>query len=175
MRQLGLAAVATGMLVAAVLVIQAMIVPRWDAGYVDAAHTESLSMIRLDVDRSVATVGHSRLVPGAAFRYAFRVTNTGVEPVRHLAVRSEGLDARTVSDPACSGRGEVDCLFASLGPGASRLVRVEAGTSPARKAGDKLIIRTYLGRYVRAPDGASTFDILGGWQETSATFAALSG
>jgi hypothetical protein len=174
----------TGAIVAAVVVIQAVIAPYPAPGYVDVANRAGLRAVRLDVDRTVTAVGHPRIVSGATYRYAFRVTNTGSKPVLHLAVRSDqvvepraesSFDVRYVSNPDCSGNGQVDCLFDAIPPGTTRRVTVEAATSATRAPGDRLIIYTYMGRFMSAPDGSATFDVMGRCATTSATFAANSG
>lgn len=194
MRRLVITGAVTGAVLAAVPVIQTRVIlavtePNPAPGYVDVAYRDSLRTVRLDVDRTVAAVGQPRIVPGAAYRYAFRVTNTGGKPVRHLAVRSDqdaepgrgsGGTVRYVSSPECARAGPgsigpVDCVFDVIPPGVTRRVTVEAVTSAAHRPGDPLIIKTYLGRFVPAPDGAATFDIMGDYARTSATFAANSG
>lgn len=147
---------------------------------VDAEGGADLSHLRLGADARLSPLDGPRLRPGEPARYSFQVTNTGTTAVRHLVARSvkvaetgadDRLAVRSISDPACSAVGRVECIFRRLDPGETRTVRVTLGTSPAARPRERLVIHTFIGRFTGTVGGSVPLEVVGGVRATTGRFS----
>lgn len=147
---------------------------------VDAESGADLSHLVLRADARLTPAGGSAMRPGHPVHYSFQVTNTGTTAVRHLVARSvkvaandsgDRLSIRSISDPACSAVGRVECIFQRLDPGETRAVRVVLDTSPRERAGDPFVIHTFVGRFTGPVGGSVPLEVVGRIEATSGWFS----
>src|SRR5437763_288864 len=144
---------------------------------VDSESGADMSDLRLGADRQVTPLDADELRPGSRFRYSFQATNAGVVPMRHVVVRSvkvapatDGMTIAAISDPACWGVGHGECIFQRLGPGETRTVHVTVESSPRSRPGDRLVIRTFAGRFTGTVNGSVPLEVVGGARVTTGHF-----
>jgi hypothetical protein len=143
---------------------------------VDSETGADMSDLKLRADRNVTPLEADELRPGSRFRYSFHVTNAGEAPMRHIVVRSvnvgptDGMTIVALSDPACWGVGHAECIFQRLEPGETRTVHVTVESSARSRPGDRLVIRTFTGRFTGAVDGSVPLEVVGGARETTGDF-----
>lgn len=149
------------------------------ARVVDAEGTADLSHVVLRADTRLVPVGGRRLTPGKRARYSFTITNLGTDAIRHLVARSvrvaergadDTLDVASVSDPACSGVGRVECIFQQLSPGETRTVRVVLNTSRVERPRDRIMIHTFIGRFTGPVGGSIPLEVVGDIKVTTGRF-----
>lgn len=147
---------------------------------VDAESGADLSHLVLQADAHLTPADGSTLRPGHPVRYSFQVTNTGTTAVRHLVARSvkvaandsgDRLAIRSISDPACSAVGRVECIFQQLDPGETRAVRVILDTSPRERPGDLFLIHTFVGRFTGPVGGSVPLEVVGRMRATTGRFS----
>ncbi len=147
---------------------------------VDTEGGADLSHLVLRADPHLAPLHGRRIVPGEPVRYSFQVTNTGTTAVRHLVARSvkvamadadDRLAIRSISDPACTAVGRVECIFRRLDPGQTRTVRVTVDTSPRARPGCLLVIHTFIGRFTGPVGGSVPLEVVGGIDATTGRFS----
>lgn len=150
------------------------------ARVVDAEGGGDLSHLVLRVDPHLTPLTGHRMVPGEPVRYSFQVTNNGTTAVRHLVARSvevaaadadDRLAIRSISDPACTAVGRVECIFRRLEPGQTRTVRVTLNTRPEARPGRSLVIHTFIGRFTGPVGGSVPLEVVGGIDATTGRFS----
>lgn len=143
---------------------------------VDSESEADMSGLKLRADEHVTPLGADELRPGSRFRYTFHVTNAGAVPIPYVVVRSvevgpaDGMTIVALSDPACWGVGHGECIFQRLEPGETRTVRVTVESSPRSRPGDRLVIRTFTGRFTGTVDGSVPLEVVGGARVTTGSF-----
>jgi hypothetical protein len=146
---------------------------------VDAESGADMSGLKLTADPHVTPLNEDGLRPGSRFGYSFRVTNTGKAVMRHIVVRSVkvaspatggSLAIASISDPACWGVGHSECIFQRLKPGETRTVRVTAESSARDRPGDRLVIRTFAGRFSGPVGGSIPLEVVGDARVTTGRF-----
>lgn len=144
---------------------------------VDSESGADLTDLRLRADRQVTPLEADGLRPGSRFRYSIHVTNAGEAPIRHVVVRSvkvasppNRMTVVALSDPACWGVGHTECIFQRLEPKETRTVRVTVESSPRSRPGDRLVIRTFTGRFTGTVDGSVPLEVVGGSRLTTGRF-----
>jgi hypothetical protein len=145
---------------------------------VDSESGADMADLHLRADRHVTPLDADGLRPGSRFRYSFHVTNAGEVEIRHVVVRSvkvasapDGMTIVALSDPACWGVGHGECIFQRLGPGETRTVQVTVESSPRSRTGDRLVIRTFTGRFAGTVDGSVPLEVVGGARLTTGRFS----
>lgn len=147
---------------------------------VDAESGADLSHLVLRADARLTPLNGLRLRPGEPARYSFQITNTGTTAVRHLVARSvkvaengadDRLAIRSISDPACSAVGRVECIFQQLDPGGTRTVRVTLDTSTRESPRDVLVIDTFVGRFTGPVGGSVPLEVVGRIETTTGRFS----
>ncbi|MEV5705574.1 hypothetical protein [Actinoallomurus sp. NPDC052274] len=181
MRRLTSLAAVVGCAAAAGFAVKALTVPEpRPARVVDAEGDADLSHLSVRADPSLAPEAGHRLVPGHRAVYGFSVTNAGPETIRHVVARSvkvaaPGMDDRlsvvSVSDPACSGVGRVECIFQRLDPGETRTVRVVVETPADRPPRGRMTIHTFLGRFTEPIGGTIPLEVIGEIRATTGRFS----
>jgi hypothetical protein len=145
----------------------------------DAGSGADLSDLELKADRHVTPLSEEGLRPGSRFRYSFSVTNTGKAEMRHIVVRSVkvaspatggDLAIVSISDPACWGVGHGECIFQRLRSGETRTVHITAESSARNRPGDRLMIRTFTGRFSGPVGGSIPLEVVGDAQVTTGRF-----
>jgi hypothetical protein len=142
---------------------------------VDSESGADMSDLKLRADRHVTPLGADELRPGSRFSYSFHVTNAGEVPMRHIVVRSvkvapDGMTIVAFSDPACWGVRYGECIFQRLEPGQTRTVHVTVESSPRSRPGERLMIRTFTGRFAGTVDGSVPLEVVGGARVTTGDF-----